>query len=426
MIPSNDHPATDRLDTQPLRSNAPESTIDEERTKVKAVIRSELASMGPMLSSLADDLAEHPELGFDEHRSADAVRQILETLGFSGDPIETLPTAFRMDAGSGVHTIAFLCEYDALPEIGHACGHNLIAAIGVGAGAALQRGLMQSSLNARVSVIGTPAEEGGGGKIRLLELGTFDDVDLALMAHPAGMDLITMPSLAVAILEIETFGRAAHAAAQPQAGINALDALIGGFQAVSMLRQHVADGVRMHGIITNGGSAANVVPDYCTARFMVRTPLMADLPELVDRVRNCFTRAAEAVGATAAIRIDGEPYAEIRRWDRLETWYASNWASLGRQLTPLSEIAGVMVGSTDMGNVSQVIPSLHPMVGIGDPSLNIHTAAFAAQARTASAHQAITDAAAALAMTAVDYLCDPSALAPNRLSASTDSHAGKE
>ena len=413
----------------------------------KTAARTELSALRPSLVELADSLAQNPELGFEEHRSAQMVRALLEDFGFVGSAIDGLPTAFRMEAGTGPLTIAMLCEYDALPELGHACGHNLIAAIGVGAGVALRRALDASDTpltsedttpqesrqatsgtasgtlgDARVVVIGTPAEEGGGGKIHLLDAGIFDDVDLALMAHPAGMDLLTMPSLAVAILEIDTFGRAAHAAAQPQAGINALDALIGGFQAVAMLRQHVPDGVRLHGIITNGGTAANVVPDHCSARFMVRTPHMTELAGLVEKVENCFRCAARAVGANAEIRIDGKPYAEIRRWGQLETWYRSNMRELGRQLTPIADVAGVMVGSTDMGNVTQVIPGLHPMIGIGNPSLNIHTAAFAEQTQTEAAYDAIIDAASALAMTAIDFLADPGAAGHQ----TTTSSSGKE
>ncbi len=343
-----------------------------------------------------------PELSFKETQASTWLADYLESLGFAVERgAFGLATAFCATKGSGSPRIAFLCEYDALPEIGHACGHNVIAAAGVGAAAGL--GAVIDRTGGSIRVLGTPAEEGGGGKVIMAREGAFDGVDIAMMIHPSGADLLGIDALAITSLEVEYHGRAAHAAASPQHGINALDALVTAYNAISQLRQHIASDERVHGIITNGGQAANVVPDHTSGLFFVRARRRADLEALEKRVIECFRAGATATGARLTISKKGEDYQDLRTNEPLAALYAANVETLGRTVSFETKVTG----STDMGNVSHQVPSIHPMLKISPPDVPLHTVEFCRWAGSESGDLGAVDGAKALSMTAIDFLSDP-------------------
>jgi amidohydrolase len=298
--------------------------------------------------------------------------------------------------------VAILCEYDALPGLGHGCGHNLIAAAGAGAGGALASVI--GDVEGSVVVLGTPAEEGGGGKILMAREGAFDEVDAAMMIHPAGMDLVSMHVLAISALEVEYRGRPAHAAAAPHRGINALDGLVIAYTAIAQLRQHIRADERIHGIITDGGQAPNIVPERAAGVFFVRAATEKRLERLKQRVEACFQAGAAASGAEVIVRKVGEDYADLITNEPLAAAYGANLARLGR--TALADVPAVVTGSTDMGNVSKLVPTVHPMIAVSPPSIALHSHDFAEWAGSSSGHRAIVDGAKVLAMTALDVLQD--------------------
>lgn len=358
-------------------------------------IRRRLTDWSPRLVDIARDLHAHPELSFGEHRAHDTLVTLMEEAGFDVSAAACgIDTAFVARTGSGSGPcVAVLCEYDALPGVGHACGHNVIAAVGAGAG--IVAASVVDDLDGRLVVIGTPGEEGGGGKVALLDAGAFDDVDVALMVHPADADLTAMDTIAVAQYRAVYTGRAAHAAAAPEAGRNALDAAVLGYVNVAALRQHIGERERVHGIFTRAGDAANVVPASCEAVWYVRSPTLASLEPLTARVHACLRAGADAAGCEVEIDQIGYTYADMIDNAPLVDRYATIAASIGRAVRPPDAVVRV-VGSTDMGNVSHVVPAIHPMLAVAPPGTAIHTAAFAEAARSPDADRAVVDGATIL------------------------------
>ncbi len=355
------------------------------------------------LLDLSHRIHAHPELRFEEHEAAQWLADFLSAVGFSVEkPACELATAFIASLGEGRPRVALLCEYDALPEIGHACGHNVIAAAGAGAAAALAP--IIDSLGGSLRILGTPAEEGGGGKAVMARHGAFAGVDVAMMVHPSGVEALEIDALAVTALEVEYRGRAAHAAAAPHLGINALDALVTAYQAVAQLRQHIPATQRVHGVITDGGQAANIVPARAAAVFFVRAANRAELDELERRVRACLRAGAVATGAEYSVSTQGEDYDDLVTNEPLAALYAANLRRLGRELSN----AGRITGSTDMGNVSHLVPSIHPMIRVASPEVALHTKEFERIAGSEGGDRGVIDGAKALAMTAVDYFSDES------------------
>jgi len=357
------------------------------------------------LLALSHRIHAHPEVGFEEERAAGWLCDALDAGGFRVTRgVANLPTAFVAEAGSGPLHVALCAEYDSLPGIGHACGHNLIAAMAVGAGLAAAR--VADDVGLTVRVIGTPAEEAGGGKVLLLERGVFDGVHAALMVHPAPVDAVEAPMLALNQFEVRYTGKAAHASAFPEHGINAADALTVAQTGIGLLRQHLRQTDRVHGIVTCGGDAPNVVPAHTAAKYIVRARTLADLVEVRDKVMRCFEAGALATGATMAVSDDHPPYAEVTHDHAIAALYRKNAEALGRFFPDLGPLLERSAGSTDMGNISQAIPSIHPYIGIDSfPAVN-HQPEFAAHCATPAADKAIVDGGLALGWTAIDLALD--------------------
>jgi amidohydrolase len=303
--------------------------------------------------------------------------------------------------------VAVLCEYDALPGLGHACGHNVIAAAGLGAG--LAAAALAPECGGRLTVLGTPAEEGGGGKVHLARAGAFATVDAAMMVHPADADLRRMDCIAIQQLEIDYFGRAAHAAAAPHLGQNALDAAVLGYVGVAALRQHIRATERVHGIFTKAGDKPNIVPDHATAFWYVRSDTFATLQPLKERVLRALQAGADATGCTCQHAWDDHPYSELVDNAPLADAYTANAARVGRTVTEPDHEHRV-VGSTDMGNVSFLVPAIHPMIKVAPTGVPIHSAEFAEHTRGPAAARAVLDGAKAMAMTVIDLWTDPALL----------------
>lgn len=353
------------------------------------------------LVRLSETLHEHPETAWEEHDSARWVAETLDEAGFELQPAFLgLETAFRATVGSGPFRLGICAEYDALPGLGHACGHNLIAAIAVGAARALAPLADEAGLC--IEVYGTPAEEGGGGKIELLDRGAFHGLDLAMMAHPAPVDVAEARPFAVSHSRVSFHGKAAHAAAYPEHGVNAADAFTVAQVAIGLLRQQLAPSVRVHGVVTRGGDAPNAIPELTEGRWYVRAESLAELASVEPRVRRCFEAGALATGCDLDIVPESKPYAEFHADEAALAAYRRNAQFLGRSFATGSDGARMNRASTDMGNVSQVVPAIHPYIGINSlPALN-HQAAFADHCVGPDAERALVDAATALAWTALD------------------------
>ncbi len=358
------------------------------------------------LTEISHRIHENPELGFEEHFAHDLLAGAAEEAGLEVQrQAYGVATAFAARAGSEGPLVAFLCEYDALPGIGHACGHNIIAASGLGAGLAAAE--VVEELGGRLLILGTPAEEGGGGKLHLMRGGAFAGVDAALMVHPAGLELAEMQTLAVQQLHARYRGRAAHAAAAPQAGRNALDGAVLGYVAAAALRQHIGADERFHGIFTDGGQKPNIVPASAETNWYVRSPTVARLAVLKERLADCLNSGAVAAGVDIELAWADYFFAEVRsNGPLLELWKA-NAADLGRDPQPPAP-GRTVVGSTDMGNVSQAVPSIHPMIAVSPPDVAIHTEDFAACARGPDGDRGVIDGAKTLAAVAIDYWSDAS------------------
>jgi len=358
------------------------------------------------LSELSSKIHSNPELGFQEVKAASWLTQYLEQNGFAVERgICELPTAFKARYGQGKPVIAILAEYDALPELGHACGHNLIGTCAVGAGVASKSAV--DRFGGTILVIGTPAEEIYAGKAIMMDRGAFDNLDAAMMVHPGQYNTAINYFSAAQSLKVEFFGKAAHAAAQPEAGINALEALLLSFAAINSLRQHIKAKARIHGIITHGGEAANVVPAHSAAKFLVRAKDDAYLDELKQKVLNCFTGAAMASGARLEYKWGKLRYAAMRNNLTLAQLFSHNMQFLGREMRPEPGERG----STDMGNVSQLVPSIHPFVSITSAEVANHTPEFALASASEAGSSGLLDGAKALAMTVVDLLGNPEVVA---------------
>lgn len=353
------------------------------------------------LIDVSEQLHADPETAWHEERSSAAVAAALGP-GFAVEqPYLGLPTAFRAVAGSGARRVGIMAEYDALPGLGHACGHNLISAIAVGAGRALAA--VAADLDLTVEVYGTPAEEGGGGKIELLERGAFAGLDLAMMAHPAPVDVAEAQPFAVSHSHITYTGKAAHAAAYPEQGVNAADAFTIAQLAIALLRQQLPSSVRVHGIVTKGGDAPNVIPDRTEGRWYVRAETLAELTLVEEKVRRCFEAGALATGCELTIEPESAPYSEFRTAQDVLDLYKANALALGRSFAD-AELGGRMNrASTDFGNVSLTVPAIHPYIGVGSlPAVN-HQKEFADHCVGPVAEQALFDGAVALAWTGIDY-----------------------
>jgi amidohydrolase len=376
--------------------------------ELKASVIAKVEAQRRELRNLSLKIHSNPELGFKEVKAAAWLTQYLEKNGFSVEGgVCELPTAFRGSYGKGKPAIALVAEYDALPHLGHACGHNLIAGSSVGAAVAAKAAI--DRLGGSLQVIGTPAEELYGGKVIMVERGAFDSVDLAMMVHPGSHNAAVTPALACIALEVEFFGRAAHAAGHPEAGINALEAMILSFAAINSLRQHIKDKARIHGIITDGGDAANVVPAHSAGDFLVRAEDDAYLDELKEKVLDCFVGGATATGARLEYRWGATRYAPMRNNMTLAKLFKQNMQSLGRRI-PLSD-PDRSFGSTDMGNVSQVVPGIHPGVAIVSPGVVNHSPEFALAACSDAGIEGMLDAAKAMAMTIVNLVASPETMA---------------
>ena len=372
---------------------------------VKDLIAGAVERLGDDLESLSRRIHDNPELGYQEVKAAGWLTEFLETQGFKVERgVGGVETAFRaaIETGEGP-TIAILCEYDALPAIGHACGHNVIATAGAGAGAALAA-VRDQLPKGRIHVIGTPAEEGGAGKVRLIRGGVFKDVDVAMMIHGWDKWIAHQDLLGIVRVTFEFTGKAAHAAADPFEGINALDAVIQTFNNISMLRQQVRPDARIHGIVTSGGAAPNIIPEFAAALFYVRAKSLDYMWQLQKRVIACAEGAAQATGCTLKVIEHDSAYEPMKRNETLLEVFRANMQRVG---APESPEVKDRLGSSDVGNVSQVIPTIQPLVKIAPEGTPIHSRAFEAAAVSPLAREGMLAAAKVMAMTTLDLLSDP-------------------
>ena len=356
---------------------------------------------------LSHRIHANPELGFEEEKACAWLADELAGAGFDVQRgVCDVPTAFIARAGSGPMHIAICAEYDCLPEIGHACGHNMIAAMAIGAGIAAAKVADDAGLT--VSVIGTPAEEVGNasGKIVMLERGAFAGIHAAMMVHPAPVEMLEAHLIAASIFDVYYTGKEAHSSAFPEMGINAADALTVAQTSIGLLRQHLRPTDRVHGIITHGGDAPNVVPAHTSARYMVRAETINELDDVRMKVHRCFEAGAIATGAKLEIRGGDKPYAEVRYDHEISMIYKRNAEALGRKFPELSPQMARMAASTDMGNVSHAIPSIHPMIGINSLPAGNHQPEFTAHCITEEADKAVLDGALAMAWTAIEMASD--------------------
>jgi len=377
-------------------------TADTAKAAAASVIEQHLGD----LVALSHSVHATPELCFNETTSAHSVAEALRRGGLSvTEGVYDLPTAFESRSGDGELVIAVCAEYDALPDVGHACGHNIIAASAVGAGLALAA--VADEIGLEVRVLGTPAEEGGGGKIFMLDRGAFDGVHAAMMVHPWPTERLTGACLAVAHFDVHFGGKEAHASAAPWEGINALDAMTISQVALGLLRQQLPPGDQVHGIITRGGGAANVIPAAVTGRFMARSRTIDGLFALEARVRACFEAGSLATGSTVRYEKLSPDYSHMEADPALVAAYRINAESLGRNFDADDADTPLPTFSTDMANVSLAVPTIHPLIGIEAGGAVNHQHEFAAACITPSADAAVRDGALALAWTAIDAATDP-------------------
>ena len=377
-------------------------------TEAKQKVREEIERLTPALLEISHSIHENPELNFEEHHAHEVLTALLEAEGLAVTrSAYDMATAFDARVGTAGPTIAVCCEYDALPGIGHACGHNIIAAAGLGAG--LAAATVAEALGGRLAILGTPAEEGGGGKEFMIRGGAFDNIDAAMMVHPADHDLQTMKAIAIHTVDVSYQGRAAHAAADPHQGLNALDAAVLGYTNIAALRQHIRPEERIHGIFTDGGEKPNIVPAHAAAKWYVRSADIDSLQPLKDRVMACLEAGAAAAGCTMQHHWNDPPFYDMIDNGPLLDLYVSNAGAIGRVVEP-QDASHVVVGSTDMGNVSYTVPAIHPMIKCAPAGTSIHTPDFAIHARSADGDRAVIDGALSMAMTIVDCWTDPEAI----------------
>ena len=373
--------------------------IDE----IKQQIAAEVRRMHPRLIEMSQTIHANPEICFEEHQAAALLTNELEEHGFEVERgVAGMDTAFVATYGEGEPVVGIIAEYDALPKIGHACGHNLIGTWAIGAGIALRRAL--PDLQGTIKVIGSPAEEGGGGKVIQAEAGVFNGLDAAMMMHARDHTYLDRGSLAVTPFEIEFFGKPAHASSSPETGVNALDAVIQVFNSINALRQSFKPNTRVHGVITHGGDAANVIPEYTSASILVRADDQAYLDELNEKFRNIVNAAALATGCEVKIT-EGLSYQQRVCNTALVETFGMNLTDLGFEYEIPPEGAGV--GSSDIGNVSQLVPTIHPYLQICEPGIGGHTEQFAEASKSERADQLTADGSIMLAWTAADVLLRP-------------------
>lgn len=372
---------------------------------MKAGVRERLEGARDELIDLSHRIHANPELGYEEEQASQWLSDHLDANGFAVTKgVCDIPTAFVARFGSGPLHIAICAEYDCLPAVGHACGHNIIAAMGVGAGVAAAKVADEAGLT--ISVMGTPAEEGGGGKILMLERGAFEGVHASMMVHPAPLDVALLPIIAADHFDVYYTGKEAHASASPELGINAADALTIAQTAIGLLRQHIKQTDRIHGIITKGGDAANIVPAHTSAHFMVRAKTLGELHDIRAKVNRCFEAGALATGSTVEFQDSVAPYAEMHHDPAMAAIYKRNAEEAGRTFLDFGPLIDRGAASTDMGNVSLAMPSIHPAIGIESlPAVN-HQPEFAAHCVTPPADKALFDGALAMAWTCVDLATD--------------------
>ncbi|MGU3501486.1 M20 family metallopeptidase [Mycobacterium sp. C31M] len=372
-------------------------------SEAKAAARDHLDRDWETVRGISTRLHADPEPAWQEFRAHRMLTELLAERGFAvDDRAGGLDTAFHACTGTGPLHVAFIAEYDALPGLGHACGHNLIAASSVGAALMVQQADVRQALT--VHVIGTPAEEGGGGKIHLLDAGEFDGLDAALMMHPGPVDAPRAEPLAVAHWRVAYRGVSAHAGAYPHLGVNAADAFTVAQVAIGLLRQQLPPTTRVHGVVTEAGSAPNAIPDAAAGRWYVRARTLAELTGIEGRIRKCFEAGALGTGCELEIELESPPYAEFHTDEEMLDLFIANAAALGRDMNaePAEGAAAMRQASTDMGNVSQRVRAIHPYLGIGSlPAVN-HQREFADAAVGPAAEAALRDGATALAWTAVD------------------------
>lgn len=374
----------------------------------KDVVSAVEALQGEIIA-LSHAIHAEPELSLQEFKAAGRLASGVEANGLSvAREAYGLKTAYAAEFGSDKGpTVAILSEYDALPGIGHACGHNVIGAIGYGAAMALAK----IALPGKVRYLGTPAEEAHGGKELMARFGAFKGADAAMMVHPANVNLMTMPTIAVADVEAIYYGKAAHASSSPFRGLNALDAVITAYSAIAQLRQHIRASERIHGIITDGGMAPNIVPERASCRFFIRAADVHQLAHLKKRVVACFEAGALAAGCRLELKWTGADYLDLKtNWPLAET-FQHHAEALGRQFFRMEDIPHGIAASTDMGNVSHRVPSIHPMLAIAPMDVVIHDSAFTRWAGSDAADKAVIEGAKALALCALDMMAEPHLLA---------------
>ena len=371
-----------------------------ELEEVKQIVCDEVDAIADILLEASHAIHKNPELNFEEHFAHETLTGILEDQGLSPQRgAYDLETAFEASVGDEGVCVAVLCEYDALPDIGHACGHNIIGTAGLGAGIAASK--VAGRLGGTLRILGTPAEEGGGGKVFMADRGAFDSVDAAMMVHPAAGDLVKMNTIAIQRLHVAYEGLAAHAAASRHRGHNALDAAVLGYQNIAALRQHIRPDERIHGIFLESGSKPNVVPEHSSMEWYVRSKNARSLEPLKKRVLSCLEAGAMATSCTMTHDWIEPFYADMIDNETISTLYSANATRVGRSLMEPDNESKV-VGSTDMGNVSYIVPSIHPMIGVAPPGVPIHTPDFAHFSRSESGDKAVIDGAKIMAMTVVD------------------------
>ena len=368
---------------------------------LKATVCAEVDRLADQLLYASHEIHAHPELNFEEHFAHDLLVDQLRSAGLDTTAhAYGIDTAFEASAGETGFNVAVLCEYDALPAIGHACGHNVIATAGLGAG--LAAALVAGQAGGMLRIMGTPAEEGGGGKIDMARHGAFDKVGAAMMVHPADADLIAMDTIALQELHVQYHGKAAHAAAAPWDGHNALDAAVLGYLNIAAMRQHIRPNERIHGIITKGGDKANIVPAETAMEWIVRSTTIESLQPLKQRVITSLESAAAACSCTIDHEWHGHTYADMIDNAPMVAAYVSNAARVGRTVVDPAAVGRRVVGSTDMGNISYLVPSIHPMIKVAGDGVAIHTVEFAEWAKSADGDKAVIDGAKTMAMTIVD------------------------
>jgi len=377
---------------------------------LKTEVIAEIDSMSKKLIEISDQIHSNPEIGHKEYGTSKILSNELEKAGFRVErQVCGLATAFKatMQGKPGGPTVALLAEMDALPGIGHGCGHNIIGTATLGAALALRK--IMPEVNGTLIVLGTPAEEAAvddaGGKVIMID--EVAKADVAMMVHPSSRTIVDATSIAREALEFEFFGKAAHAGGSPHEGINALNAVIHMFTLIDALRQHVKPDVRVHGIITDGGKAPNIVPEHAASRMYVRAKEKGYLKEVVEKVKKCAEAAALATGATVKVRNYANTYENMVTNHTLAEAMKKNWEKIG---VKVQEPEREGSGSTDMGNVSQVMPSIHPYIAIGPEKMPGHSIEFAKAAASEEGQRGLINAAKGLAMTSIDVFTDPDLL----------------